>query len=87
MRRFIHRSVMVLAGLLALWSVQARADEASNRDAIVQGVRDDVRRKIQESGEKPSEKSEELASRTRQQQPPRSRPAPSKSPRSSSNVT
>ena len=69
MRRFIHRSVMVLAGLLALWSVQARADETSNKDTIVQGVRDDVRRKIQESGEKPSEKSEELASRTRQRQP------------------
>ena len=70
MRRSIHRCVMVLAGLLALWSVQARADEASNKDTIVQGVRDDVRRKIQESGEKASEKSEELASRTKQQQPP-----------------
>ena len=30
---------------------------------------DDVRRKIQESNEKPAEKSEELASRSRQQQP------------------
>ena len=69
MRRSIQRSLMVLAGLMALWSVQVRADEASNKDTIVQGVRDDVRRKIQESGEKPSEKSEELASRTKQQQP------------------
>ena len=69
MRCSIHRPVMVLAGLLVLWSAQARADEASNKDTIVQGVRDDVRRKIQESGEKPSEKSEELASRTKQQQP------------------
>jgi hypothetical protein len=68
---------MVLAGLLALWSVQARADEASNKDTIVQGVRDDVRRKIQESGEKPSGKSEELASRAKQQLPA-SAPASSK---------
>jgi hypothetical protein len=69
MRRPIHRSVMILAGLLMLFGTQARQVRAEDesRDTIIQGVRDDVRRKIQESSEKPAEKPEELASRTRHQ--------------------
>jgi hypothetical protein len=69
MRRPIHRSVMILAGLLMLFGTQARQVRAEDegRDTIIQGVRDDVRRKTQESSEKPAEKPEELASRTRQQ--------------------
>jgi hypothetical protein len=69
MRRPIHRSVMILAGLLMLFGTQARQVRAEDesRDTIIQGVRDDVRRKIQESSEKPAERPEELASRTRQQ--------------------
>jgi hypothetical protein len=69
MRRPIHRSVMVLAGLLVLFGTQARQARAEDesRETIIQGVRDDVRRKIQESSEKSAEKPEELASRTRQQ--------------------
>jgi hypothetical protein len=69
MRRPIHHSVMILAGLLMLFGTQARQVRAEDesRDTIIQGVRDDVRRKIQESSEKPAEKPEELASRTRQQ--------------------
>jgi hypothetical protein len=60
---------MILAGLLMLFGTQARQVRAEDesRDTIIQGVRDDVRRKIQESSEKPAEKPEELASRTRQQ--------------------
>jgi cytoskeletal protein RodZ len=77
MRRSIYRSVMVLAGLLVLFSAQARQAraESESRETIIQGVRDDVRRKIQESSEKPAEKSEELASRTKQQQPAAPEPA------------
>jgi hypothetical protein len=74
---------MILAGLLVPFSAQmrqVRADEASNKDTIVQGVRDDVRRKIQESGEKPAEKSEELAARAKQQQPASEPASPKQEP-------
>jgi len=70
MRRSIHRSMTALAGLLVLLSIQTgqvRAED-DTRDTIIQGVRDDIRRKIQESNEKPAEKPEELAARARQQQ-------------------
>ena len=69
MRCSTHRSAMVLAGLLVFLSAQVRQVRAEDetRDTIIQGVRDDIRRKIQESGEKPAEKSAELASRAKQQ--------------------
>jgi hypothetical protein len=76
MRRSIHRPVIAVAGLLVVLSTQARGED-SNRETIIQGVRDDVRRKIQESGEKPAETPEQLASRNRQQQP--ESPAPERS--------
>jgi hypothetical protein len=68
-RRSIHRPVIALAGLLVVLSAQARAED-SNRETIIQGVRDDVRRKIQEGSEKPAETNpEQLASGSKQQQP------------------
>ena len=47
MRGPIHRLAIVALGTLTLFGVQARSQESS-RETIIQGVRDDVRRKIQE---------------------------------------
>jgi hypothetical protein len=75
MRRSIHRPVIVLAGLLVVLSAQARAED-STRDTVIQGVRDDVRRKIEERSERPAEtarpaeKPEEFASGAKQQPAP-----------------
>jgi hypothetical protein len=68
MRRSIHRPVIALAGLLVVLSAQSRAEDSS-RETIIQGVRDDVRRKIQEGSEKPAETPEQLASGAKQPQP------------------
>jgi hypothetical protein len=69
MRHSIHRPVIVLAGLLVVLSAQVRAED-STRDTIIQGVRDDVRRKIEERGERPAESPEQLASGVKQQPAP-----------------
>ena len=75
MRCSIHRPVIALAGLLVVLSGQARSED-STRETIIQGVRDDVRRKIEERSERPAEtarpmeKPEELASGTKQQPMP-----------------
>ena len=72
MRRSIHRPLIALVGLLVVLSTQARAEDSS-RDTIIQGVRDDVRRKIEERSERPAEtarpaeNTEQLAAGSRQQ--------------------
>jgi hypothetical protein len=50
--------------MLFLANVGARSDEATggSREQIIQGVRDDVRRKIQERNEIPAENRAETAS-------------------------
>jgi hypothetical protein len=70
MRRIIHRHVIALSvslgfslAFLAL-SVQARSED-TGRETIIQGVRDDIRRKIQEDNPQPAETAEQAA---RQQQ-------------------
>jgi len=63
MQRFIPRTMILAFGLLAvLNTAKARADEAGNTQTIIEGVRDDVRRKIQERNEVPTEKRPEVAS-------------------------
>jgi hypothetical protein len=55
MRHSTCRAAFVALGLLTFaLNTSARCDEASNRDSVIQGVRDDVRRKIQERSEVPS---------------------------------
>lgn len=55
MRHSAYRATFLVLGLLTLVSnTAARCDEASNRESVIQGVRDDVRRKIQERSEVPS---------------------------------
>jgi hypothetical protein len=66
MRRTIHRHVIAL-GFLAALSVQARSDD-TGRETIIQGVRDDIRRKIQQDDQQPAATAEQAASATRQQQ-------------------
>jgi hypothetical protein len=53
--------------MLFLANAGARSDEATDggREQIIQGVRDDVRRKIQEHNEVPAENRTESASTTR----------------------
>jgi hypothetical protein len=46
MRMFIQQAVIVGCGTLLLLSAQANAQGYSSRETIIQGVRDDVRRKI-----------------------------------------
>ena len=48
MRHAIHRAVIIALGVLVVLSAQARG-ASSSRQTIIQGVRDDVRRKIQEN--------------------------------------
>lgn len=55
MRHAARHAALLVFGLLALaLNTGARCDEASNRDSVIQSVRDDVRRKIQERSEIPS---------------------------------
>jgi hypothetical protein len=54
MRTSIQRAVIVGFGALVLLSTQGNAQGFSNRETIIQGVRDDVRRKIEERNEKAS---------------------------------
>jgi hypothetical protein len=75
--------VIALVGLLVVLIAQARAEDSS-RDTIIQGVRDDVRRKIEERNGRPSEtarpaeNAEQLASGSKAQSPApeRSNPKP-----------
>ena len=48
MRYAIHRAVIIALGVLLVLSVQVRG-AGSGRQTIIQGVRDDIRRKIQEN--------------------------------------
>jgi hypothetical protein len=48
MRHVIHRAVVIAPGMLVVLSAQARG-AGSSRQTIIQGVRDDIRRKIQEN--------------------------------------
>jgi hypothetical protein len=68
MRRSIHRPVIALVGWLVVLSGQARSED-STRDTIIQGVRDDVRRRILEGNKQPAENAEQTASGAKQQQP------------------
>jgi hypothetical protein len=75
MSRTIHRQVIaqvIALGFLAALSVQARSDDAG-RETIIQGVRDDIRRRIQEDNQQPAATSEQAASAARQ---PQTTPAP-----------
>jgi hypothetical protein len=51
MRHSFHRAVIIAFAVLVTLSTQARSQDAS-RETIIQGVRDDVRRKIQEENER-----------------------------------
>jgi hypothetical protein len=74
MRQLFYRVAIVALGMLAALSARARADEAvdSTRETIIQGVRDDVRRKIHERSEIPPENRPEIAT---QGKPPTAAPA------------
>lgn len=48
MRHSIHCAVIIALGMLLVLSAQARG-AGSGRQTIIQGVRDDVRRKIQQN--------------------------------------
>jgi len=48
MRHSIHFAVIIALGMLLVLSAQARG-AGSGRQTIIQGVRDDVRRKIQQN--------------------------------------
>jgi hypothetical protein len=52
MRTSIQRAVIVGCGALVLLSTQANAQGFNNRETIIQSVRDDVRRKIEERNER-----------------------------------
>jgi hypothetical protein len=72
MRHTTCRATFLAVGLLTLaLSTAARCDEASNRESVIQGVRDDVRRKIQERSEAPSatRPASEVTSEARQPAP------------------
>jgi hypothetical protein len=64
MRQSLYCTAIVALGMFAALNGRARADEAidSTRETIIQGVRDDVRRKIHERNEVPSENRPEIAS-------------------------
>ena len=66
--RYTARHAVVLGfGILMLAGVAARSDEAAGaREQIIQGVRDDVRRKIQERNEMPAENREDVATGSKQ---------------------
>jgi hypothetical protein len=53
MRRSVYCAALVAFGMLAVLSSQARSQDSS-RETIIQGVRDDVRRKIREGSERAS---------------------------------
>jgi hypothetical protein len=66
MQRFIPRTMILALGMLAvLNTAKARADEAGNTQTIIEGVRDDVRRKIQERNEVPAENRPAVASESK----------------------
>lgn len=64
MKRPVFCAAIVALGMIAVFSARARADEAidASRETIIQGVRDDVRRKIRERSETPAESRPEVAS-------------------------
>jgi hypothetical protein len=52
----INRAIILGFGMLLFVNASARSDEAAGtREQIIQGVRDDVRRKIEERNEIPAE--------------------------------
>jgi hypothetical protein len=56
MRYSLRRAVVLGFGMLLLAGAAARCEEGSDsREQIIQGVRDDVRRKIQERNETPAD--------------------------------
>jgi hypothetical protein len=72
MRYSAYRATFLALGLLTLaFNTAARCDEASNRESVIQGVRDDIRRKIQERSEAPSaaRPESEVASETKPPMP------------------
>jgi hypothetical protein len=67
MRYTARHAVLLGFGILMLAGVAARSDEAAGaREQIIQGVRDDVRRKIQERNEMPAESREDVATTGKQ---------------------
>jgi hypothetical protein len=50
MRRPAYYAAVIALAALSVWSAEARCSEVLNstRETIIQGVRDDIRRKIQE---------------------------------------
>ena len=69
MRHSICRATFLAIGLLTLvWNTAARCDDS--RENVIQGVRDDVRRKIQERSEVPPARPEsDVAAETKQPTP------------------
>lgn len=74
MRQSLYCAAIIALGMFATLNARARADEVldSTRETIIQGVRDDVRRKIHERSEIPSENRPEIASEGK---PPTAAPA------------
>lgn len=62
MRNVTHHAVLIGLGMLLVTTTVARCDEAGDsREQIIQGVRDDIHRKIQERNEAPAVTREEIA--------------------------
>jgi hypothetical protein len=67
MRNIIRHAVFLGLGMLLVSTNIARSDEAGgSREQIIEGVRDDVHRKIQERNGTPAESQEEAATGTKQ---------------------
>jgi hypothetical protein len=80
MRRAVFRAALIAPGMIAAFGAGVRANEAidASRETIIQGVRDDVRRKIRERSEMPEVKRPEVASEAKPSisAPPQSDPKP-----------
>ena len=67
MRNIARHTVFLGLGMLLVSTTIARSDEAGGaREQIIQGVRDDVHRKIQQRNEMPAETREEVATGSKQ---------------------
>lgn len=66
-----YRALMVGLGLSTALVGVAKSEESidSSRESIIQGVRDDVRRKIREREAKPPNTASKVAARTRSTKP------------------
>jgi hypothetical protein len=67
MRNIARHAFFLGLGMLLVTTTVARSDEAGDtREQIIQGVRDDVHRKIQERNEMPAENREDMANGSKQ---------------------